>query len=351
MASPFSAEKVELYSEDQAWELLKLLVDDLWTVDKLPEIVVGDWAKIDVYIPGEKYDSAITPYMMKGWLEFQLSIYRSYSIAKGGEAEARTLTDAEKEKLELVVEVKSGSSNQSASTQAILEKLGTAMVERMEPTHVLIALLTLIVTWGGVSTFRTWQNNKKEIKLKEIDSLTTLEAVRGNTAALSSIVDVLASDRDRSNIVEQAAEKVTVVSKLNEEADKAIEGLVKYTSKNDAVVNGVAIASDAAQVLTTKTRMTSEYEIVQGIYKIRKVDTNVATGFRVHLADPAGVEIVADVAELMTSLDDRDVIRRAEWEKIPVFLRLDVKKRRGQIVEATILSARKYEQETDGTWQ
>ena len=150
MAAPILPEKVSLASEEEAWELLRSLVEGRAVAEKLPELVLGDWAEIDVYIPAEKYDSSLTPYMMKGWVDFQLSVYRSYSLARGGEAEARTLTDAEKERLELIVEVRSGSSDQSVNIQKILETTASSMVDKMEPTQILIVLMTLMAATGTI---------------------------------------------------------------------------------------------------------------------------------------------------------------------------------------------------------
>jgi hypothetical protein len=58
-----------LETEDDAWQLLSDLIDKSRSFEVLPDISFGNWAKIDVYIPGAKYNSAMTPYMMQGWVE------------------------------------------------------------------------------------------------------------------------------------------------------------------------------------------------------------------------------------------------------------------------------------------
>jgi hypothetical protein len=90
---------------------------------------------------------------------------------------------------------------------------------------------------------------------------------------------------------------------------------------------------------------------LDGLYKIRKVDTTVETGFRVHLSDRDGKELVGDVAEVMTTLEDRQVIQEAEWSKAPVFLQINAKKRRDEVVDAIIVRARTYDPATDGAWR
>ena len=289
--------------------------------------------------------------MMKGWLELQLSIYRSYSIAQGRRAEARTLSDDEKDRLELVVEVKGGSSDQVVDVQAILEKIAGKLVENMGPTETIIAIVTIALTLGGTSIVKSWLANKKEIKLAEIEALKTKETVRAHTAALETIAQVAGVDRERKQLIEEASQKFPAVAALAAEADVAREALVKHLSKEDARINGVEIKAEAARAVTTNTRTESDDARLDGLFKIRRVDTTVATGFRVHVSDQHGREIVGDVAEVMTTIEDRRVIQEAEWSKVPVFLQINAKQRRGRVTDAVIIRARSYDPATDGTWQ
>ena len=85
------------------------------------ELEFGDWVKSRVYIHGKRYDSALNTYMMQGWQDAQRALYRSYAITAKGAADARSLTDSEREKLELVVQIKSGSSDQEADHDGCTE--------------------------------------------------------------------------------------------------------------------------------------------------------------------------------------------------------------------------------------
>lgn len=142
-----------------------------------------------------------------------------------------------------------------------------------------------------------------------------------------------------------------MVENLENEADKGRAALVRHVTKADAVVNGVEIKAQAGQEITSKTRVESTEVRLDGLYKIRKVDTTVATGFRVHISDVKGRELVGDVAEVMTTLEDRKVIQDAEWERTPVFLQINAKERRGEYLDASIIRARAYDPATDGEWR
>lgn len=343
-------EIINLRTEEEAWSLLERLISGDLILDAVPKITIGEWGKIDVHIPTERYNAAITPYMMRGWVDLQRSIYRAYSLAKGGEGAANTLSEQEKDNLELIVEVRKGSSDQTVDIQAIIEVFIANMVGKMEPVHVLIAVVALILTWGGKSVVAAWLEKRKEEKLAEIDLLKTKEIQKAQMAALETIASVSNVDRGRVKLLKEAAHEVPVVAFLQEEADKGREGLVKHVTKNDAILNSVPIKAEAGQSITSHTRVEATETRLDGVYRIRKVDTTVATGFRVHLLDRTGQDLIGDVAEVMTTLEDRKVIQDAEWGRVPVFLQINARKRRDEITEATILSARPYDPETDGEW-
>lgn len=342
---------VHLDSENDAWLLLERLVKGTVQVDIVPKITLGQWANIDVYIDEDVYDSALTPYMMQGWVDLQRSVYRTYALAASGKADAKGLSEFEKEKLELVVQVKSGSSDQTVDLQEILTKMSLAMVEKMEPTHVLIAIISIALTLGGASITKAWLSAKKEVKLAEIERLKSETTVKAQTAALSTIAEVVGVERARVALLADAARTVPVLNDIGTEASKGREALVHHVTKQDAVINGVHITSEAGQSLTRKTRVEATDVRLDGLYKIRKVDSSVSTGFRVSVVDKSGKELIADVAEVMTTLGDREVIRDAEWNKVPVFLQINARERRGEPIDAKIMRARQFDPETDGVWE
>ncbi len=47
--------------------------------------------------------------------------------------------------------------------------------------------------------------------------------------------------------------------------------------------------------------------------------------------------------EVLSSLEHREVIKDAEWSKVPVQLQVNAKVNKGKVVEAVILRADKYE--------
>lgn len=350
MALEIIDDRIHLETEAEAWDLLRRLVDGELEVPRHPKVTVGAWAKVDVYLPSDKYDSALTPYMMQGWVELQRSVYRTYAAAATGLPDGKKLSDSEKEKLELIVEVKSGSSDQAVDVTAILTQIGLALVGKMEPTHVLIGIIAVALTLGGASVTRVWLNGKKEVKLAEIERPKSEATVRAQVQSLQTIAEVAGVERERAKLLARAKSVVPLIGDIEAEADAGRGALLHHVTKQDAVVNGVAVSAAAGQTVTRKTRIEASDVRLDGLYRIKRVDTTVSTGFRVQLVNQKGEELVADVAEVMTTLEDRAVIRDAEWEKLPAFFQINAKERRGGYADAVILRARKHDADTDGPW-
>lgn len=341
------AGKIQLPTEADAWALLKDITTGAAKFGEIPAIEFGDWAKFTVYIDEEKYDSAITPYMMQGWVELQRAVYRAFSLAKVGQSDARLLTDNEKKSLELVVEVKSGSSDQAVDFQKIAETLVLAMVDKVEPEHIVLISVVSVLLFVGGSVTRTWLNNRKDIKLREIEAMANREVAKTQIEALATIASVAKEDRDRMVTLHQVEKVAPVVAEIEKVADDGMEAVVQHVSQDDAVVNGTPVAAAAGQLLTRKARAESKDVRLDGVYTVRKVDTTVDTGFRVYLMRKDGKEITADVADLIATLDDRDAIRDAEWNKVPLFLQINGKERRGEVFDAIIIRARPFDPTTD----
>ena len=124
--------------------------------------------------------------------------------------------------------------------------------------------------------------------------------------------------------------------------------MVKHASQSDAVVNGVTIPAAALRAVTQETRTETVEERRDGNYRVRKVDTTVPDGFRVFVENVENQEtFAADVQEVMSSANDRVIIKDAEWSKVPVRLQINAKVKKGVVQAATILKADKVEADSD----
>ncbi|NDR55698.1 hypothetical protein [Aliiruegeria sabulilitoris] len=333
----------EIRSEEEAWEVLDGLVHGRIKIDSIEDIELGDWVKSTLYIPNQRYDSALNAYMMRGWIDAQAAIYRSYALVAHGEANGRLLSDVEKDELELIVKVKSGSSDQEAQLMDVIGEVLTGAVDKMDPTTLAIVIVGLALIWAGQATMRSWLQNRKEERLAESNNKTMIQA-------LETIQTVAAGDKEKQALIQGAIQQSPVLKGLKDEADGAKQSMVRHASQTDAVVNGINLPAGAASAITTSTRTSAEEERKDGAYYIRKVDTTVPDGFRVHVEHmDSGEAFQASVQEVMSSLEDRQIIQDAEWNKVPVRLQINAKVKKSQVLDAIILRADKYEHPEETT--
>lgn len=329
---------LHIRSEDEAWEVLEGLLQGKIKIDNIEDIQLGDWVKSTLYIPDQRYDSAMSAYMMKGWIDAQAAIYRSYALVSRGEANGRLLTDVEKEELELIIKVKSGSSDQEAELMDVIKEVLVGAVDKMDPTTLAIVSIGLALVWAGQSTMRTYLNDRKEERLAESNNKAMIKA-------LETIQTVAAGDTDKQAVIQKAIEQHPLLQGLKQEANNAKRSMVRHASQSDAVLNGVSVPAGAATALTTSTRTTPDEARMDGIYYIRKVDTTVPDGFRVYVEEKdTGETFQASVQQVLASIKDREVIQNAEWNKVPVSLQVNAKSKNDKIFEAVILRADKYEE-------
>ena len=333
---------IAIDSEDDAWRILSQLVNGELDTASVDELEFGDWVKLRVYIHEKRYDSALNTYMMQGWQDAQRALYRSYAITAKGAADARSLTDSEREKLQLVVKIKSGSSDQEADLTDVLKEAVLAALGKMEPTQIATLLIVVVLSWAGGSITRHWISERAEIAAgSQKDANTTL------LKAFESIQKV-AGDQTNADLIAKAIKEQPVLRTFADEAEVARHSMVKHASQSDAVVNGVTIPAAALRAVTQETRTETVEERRDGNYRVRKVDTTVPDGFRVFVENLENQETFAvDVQEVMSSANDRVIIKDAEWSKVPVRLQINAKVKKGVVQAATILKADKVEADSD----
>jgi len=106
-------------------------------------------------------------------------------------------------------------------------------------------------------------------------------------------------------------------------------------------VMGVSLAPEIAGELTTQKRQQSTKEKISGTYRVAKVDTTVADGFRVTLDDAiTGTEITASLVDALVSARHKSAIQRAEWQKKNIFVEMSARRLRQRVVDAVVVDAR-----------
>lgn len=122
--------------------------------------------------------------------------------------------------------------------------------------------------------------------------------------------------------------------------EPARQSLVRAVgSERGGRLQGIDIPPRLAQEINSQKRQQSTAEKIEGVFRVSKVDTTMAEGFRVTFASiETGEDISASLEDAVLSEEAKIAMQRAEWSKQPVRVRLRVRKLRNRYVDAVVMS-------------
>lgn len=327
---------------DDAVVLLKHALND--QLDHY-DLRIADLKKFSMHLTGDKFHQTITPSLMKGFIDLQNAIYRSYAQIKYNEPSILKLSKQEKDELELEVRVIDGSSGFEVDIQALFEKLIKLLVGKMTSKHIFILVLSTILLYGGYETYSNYLENQKEIRLAEIALEKDVSTKQERLATVALLSD--RSDNDTRNVLARAAEFSPQVSNIKEEANNASHSLIKSAQAADSIDfdNGqIKLSGEAAKELTRTSPSKWVNVRIDGIYHVVNVDSSHSAKRKIRIRNIETQQEILAILENDT-LDQKNLslIQEAEWGYNPVYLKVRAKELNGMHKEAQILEAKELE--------
>lgn len=327
---------------DDAVILLKQALND--QLDHY-DLRVADLEKFSMHLTGDKFHQTITPSLMKGFIDLQNAIYRSYAQIKYNEPSILKLSKQEKDELELEVRVIDGSSGFEVDIQALFEKLIKLLVGKMTSKHIFILVLSTILLYGGYETYSNYLENQKEIRLAEIALEKDVSTKQERLATVALLSD--RSENDTKNVLARAAEFSPQVNNIKEEANNASHSLIKSAQAADSIDfdNGqIKLSGEAAKELTRTPPSQWVNVRIDGIYHVVNVDSSHSAKRKIRIRNIETKQEILAILENDT-LDQKNLnlIQEAEWGYNPVYLKVRAKELNGMHKEAQILEAKELE--------
>ncbi|MBJ8436813.1 hypothetical protein I6M64_05675 [Acinetobacter lactucae] len=310
------------------------------------ELRVADLEKFSMHLTGEKFHQTITPSLMKGFIDLQNAIYRSYAQIKYNEPTILKLSKEEKDELELEVKVINGSSGFEVNVQELFEKLITLLAGKMTSKHIFILVLSTILLYGGYEAHSNYLENQKEIRMAEIALEKDVSAKQERLATVALLSD--RDEDDTKDILAQAAKFAPQVNNIKEEANNASHSLIKSAQAADSIDfdNGkIKLTGEAAKELT-KTSPNKWNDVrIDGVYHVVNVDSSHSAKRKIRIRNIETQQEILAVLENDT-LDQKNLnlIQEAEWGYNPVFLKVRAKELNNTFKEAQILEAKELKQ-------
>lgn len=334
------ASDVVISSDDEAFEWLKKAL----TEQALPDGITPDnfdfenWPNLSIRLTGDKFHNSLTPTVMRGFVDLQNSIYKSYALAKYGVPDARKLSEEERNEVEIVVTVEEGSSLLEIDIQGLLEKFIETAGTKMDPVHVIIVVLGLGLIWGGTTAYKAYLKNQSTRRQAELRN-------DNAKAELVNLQELSKQETERLKIISDAMKKETVLLNIGRQAHDGKTDLLKRLAQADTIqIYGdsdepeIDIEGVVAQELVKNARRRSEAVRLDGLYRILRVDATDPRSFKVKLKSKQHHKLVFDavVKDSILSAETRQAFQVAEWNRKGIFLVIDARSIDGNIRDATV---------------
>lgn len=172
-------------------------------------IEIGQIAPLEIKLIGDQFHHSLTTTVMKGLVEFQEAINRSYCIAKYDSPNLKYLKDYERDQIEIIFTVNAGCTELIANLTKLLEELNKLFSD-MTPKNKLTALgmiLIAILGYNAVDSTKEYfleqDNNQTEIILQKDENQTKVALEQERSKQLSdtqeSMVKAFEAGMDSQN--------------------------------------------------------------------------------------------------------------------------------------------------------
>lgn len=304
-------------TEDDIWEILTQLLNKEFDADERDlDFSKATWMNFHLNYKGGVFQSALTPSVMAGIVEYQRALHQVVALLTKGDAKVTKLTDDEKQKFELVFAVSKGSTNLLADAQAIVETLTGKVFDGMSSTHKLICVLVFILAFFSYQGFEMYLDNNLET--------TRIEAQSERDQQLIDVIKKLTpSGESKTKVLENAADEVPQIDEIKAKAEDAYDNIIRTAGGVDTLtISGHTVDKATLERLTQITRRSGTKVTIKGLFTVSNVDTKkVANSFLVRFEEVNGNRIInANLADSIMSEKYQNTIQRATFSKKPIRL-------------------------------
>lgn len=324
-----SVSELVISSEEQAWELLRQACSDTLQLDPLFEIRFDNWPNLEIYLDGRQFNSSLTTKVMEGFIELQKSVNRAYAVINCNSGKANALTDKERDSLEIIIKVESGSTGLKAIFSDALKEFAKGAATKVTGNQVVIIVLGCALLWGGHSAFKMYLQQQKEREVSKEELATRRFAGEEETKRMKIFAD--------------AVKKEPRLQHVRTDAEETYNEILKGAAKARKIkVAGTELSQGEITALVRPAREMSSEIRLDGEYRVLKIDSSKVGFFQVELkgADDRIFTARLDESTIITRDQNKKLIETAFWGRGPLNLMINGRTLRGEITQATILDVK-----------
>lgn len=328
--------KLVVRSEDEAFRLLKQALENE-LADQPYVLEFENWPVLTLRFVGEGYDSTITPQIAQALVELQHAMNRSFARLVRNASSANVLTKEERQSIEFKAKVDEGSSLITVDMGEFAETLTTTLAGKMTGTELVITILGLAVTTGGLLAYKAFLAARSEDK--KVDQNTT------------QLLGLSEQETKRMKIFEEALNRNAALKASHEDFDNVRHDILKSVGDASQLdVQGIQLSQDQARVIALTPRAKAEEVQLNGNYRINKLDWSKADEVRISLfgVDTEQREFVAVMRSHNLTPQNIEKLKSCEWDRKPAYLSINATVLRGEVTTATIVGVEWPKNDGDG---
>lgn len=322
---PSDPKPIIIDSEDKAFEVLQeTLKSSNYLAPK--NIDFSKWHTLAIKYKGQPFHGTINSDIASAIVQLQSHIYNCYALLIGKQS-ATELTAEQKKSLQLVVEVKKGSSDLEADLLGILNNFLQAAVDKMTGEQITIVVIVFALSILGYVCYKLYVNKKlEESQSKERLNMSELEL-------------------EKIKAVMQLKSTSPIVEAMSDGMDDVRQGFIKAALEADNLsLQGVKIEEPIIKKISgRKPRQTSKEVQLNGQYQIFGSNFSGPDEIRFDLQNfdqGNGRTFVATISNDDLTEEFKKKLQQAEWDRTKIYLAINATILRDKVISARIIDAR-----------
>jgi hypothetical protein len=323
---------ITITSDNDAWDVFEKAMNNVFTEDV--ELKFENWPILNIVMKSPIHYGSLTARNMAGMIELQNSIYRTYALTVYNTLSLTRLSDDDKNRLALVFKISEGSSDIITFLFDQLESLTQGMKDKMEPKHYLVLVLGAGLIWASYAGYSNWLQNEKDMFLAE-------QQTKTRRIELDERQFATTEETRRMELLTSAFAVEPKLEQIQETVDETRAAIFKSALDAESItIAGVEnVKGTTLKTILSSPRSKSVDDRLDGIFRIVKVDSSKFDYFTVTLRNiDDGVVISAQIKDSdIVEKKKKTCLQEAEWNKRPVLVQMNIKRNKGNIVDASIV--------------
>lgn len=293
--------------------------------DQPINIEFKNWPILIVSLEGKGYDSTITSHMAEALVELQHAMNRTFARVVRGSGNPNVLTLEQKRTIEFKAKVEKGSSLLTVDLSDYAAKIVSGLVGKMDGTQLVMLTLGTAVIAGSTLAYKAFLKHRSEDKKVELATQERIGLSQEETKRLVQLQQVMTAQPK--------------LEATRQDFDDARYSLIKSVGDaNTLKVQGVELNRAEAKSIASTPRSTSDEVQLNGHYRIDKLDWTKAGEVRISVwSTDESREFTAKLNTESFNTAQKEMLKKAEWERKNLHLQVNATQLRGEITTATIV--------------